>query len=226
MKRAMKKLLLLLPAVLLIGGCLERDLVEGEAVFSVDFTTKHLDCDSRYGAGLLVDTLRVTSNRSWSAEVENGSDWLKLDTTGFQNLAKVSRIAYLPFHVDDNDSSSPRVAKIVIHSEGKSISVDIHQDPWSPRLLVETPLSLFDGVSGKGASINLEIVSNTSWKVKSDPNDEAALTFSQSSGNYSAKVEVNVAPNTDKSATKTATITISADGCRPIDIPVVQKKGE
>lgn len=222
----MKNLLLIIPAVSLLCGCLERDFSESVAQLDVDYAVRHIDCDSRYGAGLLVDTLTVTSNRSWSAVVENGSGWISLDTAGFQNFAKVMKTAILPFHACDNNTQTARSAKIVIYSEGKSVAVDIIQDSWSPRLLVTTPFSAFESVSGKGAKILLDIVSNTSWTVNSDPNDEAALTFSQSLGSYSASVEVTVAPNSDKSSTKTATITVSAEGCRGIDIPVIQMKGE
>jgi len=218
--------MILILAAVSLNGCLKRDFVESEINLSVDYAVKHLECDSPLGAGLLADTLRVTANRSWSAAVREGADWLTIDATGYQNFGQVTEVAALPFRASDNSGDVPRTAKLVIYSGGASVSVSIIQDAWSPRLMVTTPFSAFYGIKAAGDEILLDIVSNTSWQLKNDPNDEASLSYNMMSGEYSASVLVTVAPNMDKTAGKTATISISADGCQTIDIPVKQNKGE
>lgn len=196
-------------------------------MFMADYAVKTLECDSGADTLDLTDTIMVTANRSWSARVSEGTDFIELEDSGCQILSGVSTKRSLELGVSHNKEPKERLGCVTIFSEGDSIKVKIYQKAWRAKISVGSGVDDLSAVPSRGAAVPLEIFSNTRWTISTDTNDEAAVYLSQNEGEYSAIVIATVAPNADSlSVGKGATITIKAEGCNDIDIPVKQPKKE
>lgn len=122
----MRKNLLLLAAsaLLLLPGCL-KTFREAEPRLEVD--RSELTVRAKSGSGYVKDTLYVSSNRSWSAAVTEGTDWLDVVEGGFENPAEVFKKAPLPLLCKDNTVDEERTAKVLIIGAGFQKEVIVTQ---------------------------------------------------------------------------------------------------
>lgn len=122
----MRKHLLLLAAsaLLLLPGCL-KTFREAEPRLEVD--RSELTVKAKSGSGYVKDTLYVSSNRSWSASVAEGSDWLDVGEGGFENPAEVFKTAPLALRCKDNTVDEERTARVLIIGAGLNKEVTVTQ---------------------------------------------------------------------------------------------------
>ena len=122
----MRKYLLLLTAsaLLLLPGCL-KTFREAEPRLEVD--KAELTVRAKSGSGYVKDTLYVSSNRSWSATVTEGSDWLDVGDGGFENPAEVFKKAPLPLFCKENTVDEERSARVLIIGAGFQKEVIVTQ---------------------------------------------------------------------------------------------------
>lgn len=117
-------LLLTASALLLLPGCL-KTFREAEPRLEVD--RPELTVQAKSGSGYVKDTLYVSSNRSWSASVAEGSDWLDVGDGGFENPAEVFKTAPLPLLCKDNTVDEERTARVLIIGAGLNKEVIVTQ---------------------------------------------------------------------------------------------------
>ena len=117
-------LLLTASALLLLPGCL-KTFREAEPRLEVD--RPELIVQAKSGSGYVKDTLYVSSNRSWSASVAEGSDWLDVGDGGFENPAEVFKTAPLPLLCKDNTVDEERTARVLIIGAGLNKEVIVTQ---------------------------------------------------------------------------------------------------
>ena len=117
-------LLLTASALLLLPGCL-KTFREAEPRLEVD--RSELTVRAKSGSGYVKDTLYVSSNRSWSAVVTEGADWLDVGEGGFENPAEVFKTAPLPLLCKDNSVDEERSGKVLIIGAGLNTEVTVTQ---------------------------------------------------------------------------------------------------
>lgn len=217
-------LALLAGLALASSGCLERNFVEDVGVISVNTREIVVPSDLYEGRNLVKDTLYVTSNRNWSVTFEDDVDWVRLDTTGHMNLARISDVTPIVFSFDDNETEAERRVRARISCEDGDKYVNILQEPISYRLELVSSTDGFGSVSSDKTELPLEINCNTAWTAKVMSGNTAVVSFSKSSGKYSASLKAIVAEN-EEMITKDATIVLSATGCKDIEIPITQIAG-
>ena len=108
----MKKAVLLIITTLAAASCIEIDFAEKTPVFSVSSSRVLLPADRDEGPGRVGDTLWITSNRTWTAAVEDTPDWISLGTDGHLGLSGVSEAVPLVIHCKDNQTNAARTARI------------------------------------------------------------------------------------------------------------------
>lgn len=207
-----------------LTGCLERNFIEDEGILTVDTREMVVPADMYEGPGLVTDTLYVTSNRSWSVIFDNPVDWVEADTTGHEDMARVSEITPLVFRFKDNEGSTERTATARLCCEDGEKYVTLRQEPISPRLVLTSSTDGFGSVIGDGDKLTIEFNTNVAWTASVKTGSTAKVTLSKSSGSKTGSITATVAENSDLDE-KHATVVLSAAGCDPVEIPIGQLAG-
>ncbi|MBR1869378.1 MAG: BACON domain-containing protein [Bacteroidales bacterium] len=216
---------------LLLTGCLQRQFIEEEGVLAVNSRTRVVPADMFEGRGLVKDTLKITSNRCWSAVFtdEDGNftdvDWVRMDTVGHHNMARITEASPLVFSFDDNETEEERSVNVRIFTEDGYKDVTLRQEPIAYRLKLLSGTESFRNVRNEGDTLRIGFNTNTEWTATVKSNSGASVKFTASSGKYSADIDAIVMENEDTFG-KDATIIISAKGCKDIEIPLSQLQGE
>ena len=228
-------MLLLAGAAVLATSCLERSFSEEEGRFATQTGEINVPCDMFDGRNMVKDTIFVTSNRSWSADiVEDDVDWLTLDIPGHQDMARVSEVTALALAFLDNETEQPRSATVHISCADGDKDIVVTQEAITYRLAVLSDQDIFEGVSSEGDTLKLKVNTNTEWSVKVSDGSTADVRFSTKArtidatqtleSKYSRTIDVVVVENEELDS-KTASIILSAKGCEDIEIPLSQKPG-
>lgn len=210
---------LLIPS--LLAGCLNRETAESsvsaptsdidEVTISADFTAEEGDSTK---------TVLITSNRSWSAHLNDLDnpvpvgqkvDWAYLSEEGFLNLSKKTvtkeiKIIFLP-----NKINIPNKGVLEIYSEGKlSKSIAINQLAAVYRLDAQVEST---DVSAAAGDVIIKVNCNTAWTARVADGATANATLPVSSGYESGELKVKFGENFSTKETKSASIIISAEDC-------------
>ncbi|MBN1416827.1 MAG: T9SS type A sorting domain-containing protein [Bacteroidales bacterium] len=155
--------------------------------------------------------IRISSNTSWT--VTKNATWLDLYP------AKGSEHGTISVYTNNlNGSANTRIATITISGTGVSQqTVTVRQSP-TPALTV-SPDTVFIR-PGKGGSGGFNVISNTSWTVS----DNAAWLSTTAGGLGNGWVTVTAEDdNLSTLATRTAIVSVSADGVSSKTVTVIQE---
>ena len=226
---------LILPAICLAliasiaTGCLEREFRASGLILEVDGRTLTVlpeaplaNPDAPFDS-LVLDTVIVKSNRSWSATLSGQDiDWIKLHTDEFLNLAENERKIPLVIECTRNILQQPRNAELKISTPDGAITVQVVQSAASYRL--DASVSRSEVVAMLDTT-ELKVHCNTDWTVSLvNPADAAFVQFSASSGKDNASVKVMFDENTDLENGREVQVKVSATDCEDKVVTISQRK--
>ena len=189
-----------------------------------DKVSVNAPCDKPGERNAVSDTITVTSNRSWSAWVQQEDcDWIRLETDGYENPGGALKDTPLILKILDNEKTTARQADICISCGGLNSVVTVSQAAITYRLALKTPAESFLGLSSYGAKLTLDIDCNTSWTAALESGATAGVAILSPSGKYSASIPIGLTSHKDTESGKEAVIVVSATGCEDIRIPLTQK---
>ena len=151
----------------------------------------------------------VTSNSSWSAS--SNAAWCSVTPSGSGN-------GTIGADYETNSSVNQRIATITVIVSGLPAQmVTVTQSGATPVISVTPPEQ---NVSNSAGSTSFNVTSNTSWSVSSN----SAWCSVTPSGTGNGTILAEYSENTS-ATTRTATITVTADGLSPILVVVNQEEG-
>lgn len=169
------------------------------------------------------DTLVVTANRSWSAYVVSGGEWLAIDTDEDLNLGRFTKDVRIALSADDNGDED-RSGTVRITTDGIERTVSVTQTARVPRISVPEVSAYGDIVSDKG-EYPVTVHTNMVWTAEIDPSSTARMSLDISSGEGDGTITVTVEENEDNGSTKSGEVIVKADRCEPVIVRFVQRKG-
>ena len=211
----------LVASAAMFTGCLERNFIEEGGVMSVNAKEIVVPADSLGGPNLVKDTIWVTSNRSWSAYLADDVNWVKLDTTGHHDMARISEVTPLALAFKDNETAAERSVDVVITCAEGSRTVKVRQQAIRPRLMLTSSTDGFGSVVCDGEKLSISFNTNTDWTASVSPKSSAKVALSKTSGKYTSTITATVAENTSWDPLS-AMVIISAPGCQDLEIPIGQ----
>ena len=196
--------------------------MEEESGLSVDRNELYVLSDQLSGE-TVVDSIIVTANRSWDAEILPAVDWITLDLKEFEDLEGVTKEVPLYISFSDNKSEFPRVATLLI-TAGKNVeTVKIVQSSLLPRLIVNT--SGHEELSFDGDSCTFDVLSNVKWDVELVEQAEGMdISFEKETRNGGGSVKVTLAEHFDFDSPLYADLLFTAEDCEPISMRITQSK--
>lgn len=107
-------------------------------------------------------TISVSTNESWTAEIEDNAEWLSLSSTSGEGDAEIT------LTVDDNPSVNSRSAEIIITpSHSQAIRISVHQKARYLKVSSENIMFYYNGGTSNFVSIDtdgeFEIVGDSDW---------------------------------------------------------------
>lgn len=196
--------------------------MEETPVLSADRTQVVLPADLEDGS-VVGDTLGILANRSWSATVVSGEDWLSLGCPGRSVLERSSVESALAVSATNNKSSEDRKGIVEISSEEGKCIIEVVQTAIVPRLSVSGD-DWAGNISDIGGEFTLKVITNVPWSAEIDSGATLSCEISPDSGDGNSELTVSVDANFDASAEKQAVIVFSADGCGPVRVALRQSK--
>lgn len=200
--------------MVLATSCLERQFSEAEAAFSSDRTDIAVKSEDSE-AGFVSDTLIVTANRSWTAEVvyddaSGQKDWISIgkDFTQHENIGNVSDTRIIPVAFSNNRYDMPRAAKIAFHYEGRCHYVNLAQGGITYRLVPS--VTEINDITDVENVQTFSLDTNIPWKISIQEGSTADVEVLTPSGEGPAEISVLVKGNLDFSG-KEAVLVIEAD---------------
>lgn len=216
------KLLGIAVAVLSVASCWgpERS-AEGTAQISSDVEDELVfPCDNADGS-VVCDTVQIYSNRSWSASVTSGEDWLEISVKEHLNLEEYMQTVLVEVKATDNKGAE-RSGDVCIMTDGLTYPFKVVQSGLVPRISVENPNH---EVSSDAGVYPLTVKSNVHWtaELSSESTADAGIDVTSADGN--AVVNLTLKENEDSESVKLAKVVFNADGCEPVVAELVQEKG-
>ena len=152
---------------------------------------------------LVLDTLTIRANRSWSATLDGqDTDWIRLRSDEFLNLAENERAIPLVLECKRNFDRMPRGVNLVISTPDGSLTVPVVQAAAEYRLDAE--LTRTELVSMLDTTV-LKVRCNTAWTISLvDPAAAAFVSFSSTQGTDNEAVKVMFNENIDLEAGREA----------------------
>ena len=219
MKVSLKRSAICLIAMLgLATGCLEREFRTDGLILEVDSETLSIlpeaplsDPDAQYDS-LVLDTVTVISNRSWSATiVGQNADWVSLRTEEFLNLAENERRIPVVLECERNFSQEPRRATLMITTPDGSLMVPLVQQGAQYRL--DAAVTRSELVAMLDTTV-LKVRCNTDWQISLlNSSDASFVSFSAMKGSDNEDVKVMLGENTDMENPREVQIKLSAKDC-------------
>jgi len=227
----MKKLTFLL-CLLALTGCLREKYREDARQITVpDMETltiqaEVLGAEKVFGDDVPVP-LAVSANRSWSTRVEYEgaeTDWLCFSTDEMLNLNEFTMVDTIEVRALRNTSTEARKAKIILSTDAETSAILPVVQQGQKRFLTAAPdrekaLSIQD-------TVVLNVACNTAWTAAILPSSSAAVVLDAESGVDYGKVKVCFDENNDAVEEKEAVVTLTAEGCDPVTVSIVQAKGQ
>jgi len=220
--------LCLLASLAALSGCLEREFSEAEGIMSVDTRELVVPADMYEGRNLVTDTIFVTSNRSWSAAFESDVDWVKMDTTGHQDMSRISELTPLVFRFKDNEEQAERSVKVKICCADGEKEITLRQEAIKYRLALTSSTDGFESIKSDGDTVKLSFNTNTEWQISLKSGSTAKVTFPVSSGKYTTSDLLALVNENEELITKEAVLVISSPNIpesKWIEVPVGQLEG-
>lgn len=195
------------------ASCLERQFSEVDAAFSSDRTDVKVDSEDPL-IGFLTDTLKITSNRSWTAEIaydaaSGQTDWISIedDFSQHENIGNITDTRCVPIEIENNRYDTPRSAEIVFHYEGHRHSVNLVQGGLTYRMIPS--VTEINNILDIESTQTFFLDSNIPWTIRVKEGSTADVEVLTPSGTGSAEISVLVKDNLDF-ITKDAVLMIEA----------------
>lgn len=232
----MKSKILLLSVISMLAfplvGCIERGQLDVPLELSSDKEEIFAVADVVTGDGELTKTLRITSNRSWSAhlnDLDNPIDesdptqkvpWGSLDVEEHPNIGHLVDEVDLTIEFNRNYSKEQNNGVLHIYCEGelrKSIRLT------QAGVVYSVSASYGDGepVSDNGGVLFVDVMSNTKWTVRLDPSTTADAALLTTEGVDVGQIKLRVRSNDDP-VEKTAKVIVSAPECADAVVEIKQ----
>ena len=222
MKHILRILTIALAASTLCG-CLERQFSQGEPELILSKMEVFAPSDIKGSRNMVKTEIVVTSNMSWMAELEEDTPWLTVPDVSYKNLSGMMMSSTLSLFFTDNESSSDRVATLVIRDErGGCRKIPVRQSAISRYCELDcNPYDLMS-LRAEGGTVTVPFITNTEWHVS--VKEGATLQYELQSGTegcYSGDITLFLKPN-EGSTSRQAVFVLSALGCKDIEIPICQ----
>ena len=201
---------LMLISFLLSSCWAPESMREEEPVLNLEQNELMLPGDNEDGSPVR-DTITISSNRSWSASVVSGEDWLEIDTDEILNLDECTKDVRIALKAADNRGSR-RTAGILFSAAGVSGTIDVVQESRIPRLDVKEKAA-YSSVSPDAATYPLTILSNMTWTAELSSSSVGYASLNLSSGEGNGTVNVTLTENGDGGNTRTTEVVFKAEGC-------------
>ena len=171
-------------------------------------------------------TFRISSTRDWT--IESSAEWLTVNTAAGSGNGDVTVKATA------NNENSGRQALLTIKSKDREQHVTVNQSSSRPQLEATTRELVIGSTENSRASFDIK--SNTAWNIAveyvQDPGAGQRfrmgsgnwLTISEDAGVNSGTISLTAAANSGVTR-RTANITVSADGVKPVRLTVSQEEG-
>ena len=168
------------------------------------------------------DTITISSNRSWSASLSSGEDWLELETLEDLNLEERTKNVRIALKASDNRGRR-RSASILFSASGLSEAVEIIQNSITPRLDVKEKND-YGSVAPDAAVYPLTIISNMAWTAEVAASSADYVSLDRDSGEGNGTVNISLTENGDAVNSRTAEVVFKAEGCEDVIVTFVQSR--
>ena len=196
--------------------------MEEESSLSVDRNELRVLSDQLSGE-TVIDSVIVTANRSWDAEIVPAVDWITLDKNEYEDLEGLTREVPLRIAFTDNKSDYPRVASLLITSGDNVQTVKIVQSSLTPRLMVNT--SGCEDLAFDGDSCVFEVLSNVDWTVSlGEKSKDMGISLEEEVRNGGGSVKVTLTEHFDLESPKYADLIFTGVDCESVVVRVTQDK--
>lgn len=200
--------------LLMLSSCSNWKPLDSIGELSIDRSSISVLADNEDGSRV-TDTLKVSSNRSWSVRAEGEPDWLTLSVGGDLNVSGAGRDVYLVVSFDNNTALQDRNSTLVFTSEDRKIEVPVKQGKIVYRLKPISP-TYEPAVSHLGATYVVEFNSNTSWTAEPKPTSTTTAILSKTSGVGNGRIVVTI-PENHEYETRNYTLVLKAEGCQDLE---------
>lgn len=232
----MKRLITISLAILLlffIQGCLERNIAETQAKLTSSLDSISAEAEFLPGTSDSLRTVRIISNRSWYAHLNEQGDvldpskgefvsWGKLDITDHANLTNVTDTVDLNIIFTRNLSESPVNGVLNLYAEGeKMLSVPVVQSGAVYRLSADADKL---SVSCLKDTVKVYVDCNTSWSASLSEATTADVILDNETGFDPDTLLVIFNQNLDAVNTKLASVILKAQSCEDCAINITQEK--
>lgn len=208
-------------AAAIVAGCLNKEIAESVvSTPSSDVDAVTISADFLAEEGDSTKTVLITSNRSWSAhlnDLENPVSvgqkvgWAYLSEDGFLNLSKTTVTKEIKIIFTRNKVNVPKKGVLELYCEGKlSKTVGINQMGAVYRLDATAEKT---DVTAASEEISINVNCNTDWTAKVADGATAGVTLSADRGYESGVLKVKFTENFSTKDAKSASIVISAEDC-------------
>ena len=229
---------------LVATGCLSRNYVEADPSITTDVASINVVSGGEITEqafaieqfpDVVLYTMSVKANRSWSATLPENADWVTLSEVEHINLSGATDNVTLVITFDRNKSVQARETTLTL-STGASSTVK-KVIPIKQAGLVKTfqepVVTATDGITKKDLSkiypINdtcvVNVVCNGAWTAKLLESTTADAKLSADSGEDFGKLYVYFGENTDQSNSKSAVVEIATEGAESQIVTFTQAKG-
>lgn len=227
-----KPIFILALASLLFAGCLTRDLSEGNSVLSNDVEEVFAASDFFLEGNDSTATVRITSNRSWSAhlnDLDNPVDeaigepvpWGYLSTEDHPNLTNATDVVDLKVTFRRNYSKTPVNGVLHIYSEG-GLKKTISLKQAGVKYYLDAKCAVPEP-SDEGEEVYINVACNTKWSAAIKSGSTADAVLETPTGEDHGRIVLRFKENEEK-VKKNLTLTLSAPECNPVDINFVQSE--
>lgn len=210
-------------------SCLNKETQEAEVMTpQTDITSVHISADFLSEGGDCTKTVRIRSNRSWTAHLndENHSfgfdesvPWASLDKAGHINVQGSTEETDLVITFLPNVLQEDIKGVLELFCDGKKCKeISILQDAIIPRLNVSAEKT---EASADGETISVYVDCNVNWTVRVAETSSAETRLKQNGGYLIDTLSFRILENDDPEA-KSATLLFSADGCPDTSVAFTQ----
>lgn len=225
---SIKKVPLLALALLSAASCLERKITEAEASFSADRVNINVASENK-DKGFVADTLTITANRSWTAEISydaasGQSGWVSIDPKYLEheNIGRSSDIKLIPIVFNNNRYNTTRTACISFHYEGQHYDVNVSQGGITYRL--QPSVTEINDISDVENIQKFSLDANIPWIVRVREGATADVEVLTPTGEGPSEIQILVKDNKDFIQKDAVLVIEGGEGfqCEPVTVSLNQ----
>ncbi|MBQ9891804.1 MAG: BACON domain-containing protein [Bacteroidales bacterium] len=220
-----------------LSACHTEDVTSGPAQLTVPASSVSVPADNSlisdpFAEALLpvTDTVWVSANRSWTAALEtaDGGDWVHANVAERINVTGQGEKYPLIISFDRYRGAQPRTAKLSLYGVDieDPVVVNYTQEAFVPSLTLSTP----DGenvVTASNGECYALVKSNTTWTVRVDVGASTVIPgLSVTAGQDSGAILVTFPENADDERARIARLVVTAQGCTPQTLDLIQSQSE